>query len=617
MHSTSSPVESATRAAIFPPLALSPLSQRGRWLLVVCLGALLFFKVEYALHMTIDSDEPQHLHTVWAWTQGQLPYRDVFDNHMPLFQWLCAPLFHALGERANIVPLMRLAMIPLFFAMLWCVYGIAAALHSPRAGWCALLVTGFCRGFFFVSTELRTDDLWTLAWLGALLVLARSAPKRRSGIAFGLLVGMAFSVSMKTSLLFGTLTLAGAVVLLLRARQGRGTNWSGLAQWSAVAIGCATILPAAIGAYFALHGAWKPFCYCVFQHNVVPGVIETGGVPHAWRPFFFPVAVPLFVAFAWQVLRLKGLPSPSRTALLVLASGFYLTALWSYWPILSAEDYEPFFPMLIAGLVPVLFSMRPEGWARQPFRWEMASGVTFAMLTGAWVVPTRHFWHDDTAPDIRMVQDVLNLTAPGQFVMDGKCESIYRPRPYYYVIETMTDARLKRGLLEDDISKRLIDTATPVARLERLPSAAHRFVHANYVRITPRLLVLGKTFTSSVPTSGHHSKSAAIKFELSIPGRYSLYSIDGMAEATLDGNVLQGPVYLEAGAHELKSSTAPEQLVLVWADAIERGYQPLQEFDVKREPLHSHAPRNSGRKWRHHHRHHFSNPSDPRNLSTT
>src|SRR4051794_17888837 len=53
-----------------------------------------------------DSDEPQHLHVVWEWTQGVLPYRDFFDNHTPLFHVLFAPVLRLFGERADIVELM-------------------------------------------------------------------------------------------------------------------------------------------------------------------------------------------------------------------------------------------------------------------------------------------------------------------------------------------------------------------------------------------------------------------------------------------------------------------------------------------------------------------------------
>jgi hypothetical protein len=79
------------------------------------LALLVALKVIYAFAFRIDSDETQHLHVVWGWVNGLLPYRDLFDNHSPLFQFICSPLFRALGERADIVIPMRLAMIPLYF----------------------------------------------------------------------------------------------------------------------------------------------------------------------------------------------------------------------------------------------------------------------------------------------------------------------------------------------------------------------------------------------------------------------------------------------------------------------------------------------------------------------
>ena len=122
-------VQSAVQDREFedPAFRAAALSLRGRWVGALGLGVLLALKIVFAFHLRIDSDEPQHLHTVWAWANGQLPYRDVFDNHMPLFQFLCAPLFRAWGERADIVCLMRLAMIPLYFGSLF-----FASIGSPR-----------------------------------------------------------------------------------------------------------------------------------------------------------------------------------------------------------------------------------------------------------------------------------------------------------------------------------------------------------------------------------------------------------------------------------------------------------------------------------------------------
>src|SRR5437762_3268852 len=102
---------------------------------LLCLGT--FFKFWNVFLFRFNSDEPQHLHVVWAWTHGLVQYRDVFDNHMPLFQLLCAPILGLLGEHAADLYWMRLLMVPLYFLSLWCVYRIGTIAFSRRVGLCA------------------------------------------------------------------------------------------------------------------------------------------------------------------------------------------------------------------------------------------------------------------------------------------------------------------------------------------------------------------------------------------------------------------------------------------------------------------------------------------------
>ncbi|HXG22864.1 MAG TPA: hypothetical protein VNN62_27790, partial [Methylomirabilota bacterium] len=71
-------------------------------LISLLLVVTFVLRLLYVFHYPIDSDEPQHLHVVWGWTQGLLPYRDIFDNHMPLFHLLYAPLLALIGERASV-----------------------------------------------------------------------------------------------------------------------------------------------------------------------------------------------------------------------------------------------------------------------------------------------------------------------------------------------------------------------------------------------------------------------------------------------------------------------------------------------------------------------------------
>src|SRR5882724_3994814 len=93
-----------------------------RRLAMALIVAAAFLRALYAFRYRVDTDEPQHLHVAWAWAHGLVQYRDVFDNHMPLFHLLTAPLVRALGERADIVPVMRLAMLPGYALVLWCTY---------------------------------------------------------------------------------------------------------------------------------------------------------------------------------------------------------------------------------------------------------------------------------------------------------------------------------------------------------------------------------------------------------------------------------------------------------------------------------------------------------------
>src|ERR1700704_3845443 len=88
-------------------------------LVFLALTVMLLVRVAYIFRYRIDSDEPQHLHVVWGWVHGLLQYRDVFHKSSPLFPLLGTPLFAALGERADVLLPMRLAMLPLYGLTLW------------------------------------------------------------------------------------------------------------------------------------------------------------------------------------------------------------------------------------------------------------------------------------------------------------------------------------------------------------------------------------------------------------------------------------------------------------------------------------------------------------------
>ena len=121
---------------------------------VAAAGFLVLMVAVKIVNMTryrFDSDESQHMHVIWAWARGFVQYRDVFDNHMPLFQILFAPIFGVIGDRATILYWMRFILLPMHFVGAWCTYRIGESVFSRRAGIWAVILTGFYTKYHFSS----------------------------------------------------------------------------------------------------------------------------------------------------------------------------------------------------------------------------------------------------------------------------------------------------------------------------------------------------------------------------------------------------------------------------------------------------------------------------------
>src|SRR5438094_9848463 len=97
--------------------------------MIASAAAIVALRIAIVFRYRIDSDETQHLHVVWAWTHGLLQYRDLFDNHMPLFHILSVPLLKVAGERPETMLLVRIAMLPLFVAMALLTYRIGVSCY--------------------------------------------------------------------------------------------------------------------------------------------------------------------------------------------------------------------------------------------------------------------------------------------------------------------------------------------------------------------------------------------------------------------------------------------------------------------------------------------------------
>jgi hypothetical protein len=506
------------------------------------IAAVAALRVVLLFRYRIDSDETQHLHVAWGWANGLLPYRDVFDNHMPLFHILFAPLVAAVGERTQLLFVARVAMLPLFAAMALLTWRIGSAVWPQRVAAWATLIGCVVPDFFLCSLEFRTDDLWAACWLACIALLVLPALTFRRVALAGLMLGLAAGVSAKTSLLAACLAVA-AVATCVVMRDG-----SRLIARAAVFVGAAAVPPALIGAWFALHGAWQPFLHCTVLHNLVRS-------EHPMRVLLLPVSLTIIVLTARRILR-HDAPAAvrKRRLFLFLTASTYGAALVSLWPILETEHWLPFHPLAAAAIVPLLL---PAGGL--PLR---RISVAVAALELLRVVQLGTPWRDNTAPSVQLIARTLLLTAPREHVVDLKGEMIFRPRATYYVFEKITKRAITHGRLRDTIAADVLRTGAMVAVRdnESFPRDGRAFLNRNFLRVG-ELRVAGLM----VPCSG--------SFRIEVPGEYSVVAERGAFHGSLDGTVYRAPRYLAPGTHTLTAATAVRTSVL-WQRAAAQGMTP-------------------------------------------
>jgi hypothetical protein len=138
-------------------------------------------------------------------------------------------------------------------------------------------------------------------------------------------------------------------------------------------------------------------------------------------------------------------------------------------------------------------------------------------------------------------------------------------------METVTLERIERGLDADDVAQRCIETRTCLAAMMgRMPSAARRFVHENYLRVGPELRVAGFWLKPQMPQEN------AITFDVLIAASYELVGRDGQATGFLDGTPYEGARSLSAGRHTFVRTSVPQRLALLWSPAVARNFLPFQ-----------------------------------------
>jgi len=319
------------------------------------LGAVatgLLFRFALIFRYRFDSDEPQHMHVAWGWAHGLVQYRDVFDNHMPLFHLLSAPLFLASGDDPRLLFAARMLMVPLFAVSLILVWAIARRLFDETAAWWATALVAFFPPYFLGSLEYRTDDLWVVCWLAAVVVaISDLSPLPRSAFTCFFL-GLAFAVSMKSVLFAIALGGSALITLLLTRRDGERLPPAQVMRNAAAAAGCALAPPVLVAGGFAAAGVWRPFVYGVFEHNIFP-------FEHRWRVLWLVLLYPGARAIALAIARSGGdAPLVRKRLFVFLTVAIYTVVLAAFWPMTNAETFLPVYPLVVLLVAPLTIRSR-------------------------------------------------------------------------------------------------------------------------------------------------------------------------------------------------------------------------------------------------------------------
>jgi hypothetical protein len=581
-RSSAGPGSPARAARSAPPAPAAPpaLDERASRLVALALllaGALL--RALYVIHHRVNSDEPQHLHVAWGWTQGLLPYRDLFDNHSPLFSLAMAPLLGRVGERADVVIVMRLAMVPLVLTAMAATWAMARRLFGATAAWWAAAAAAIFPDYLRASVEYRSDQLWSALWLVSLATLLGGPLSVARCFATGLLMGATLATSMKT-VAMGAGLVAALIAVALTSGWRRPVGW--LAARLVASAAGAALVPGALVAWFAARGVLAPLLYQTVTHNVVSGLGLWSTMP--WRAWLFVHCVPLLVWLAGRLRRAAPDPATGRRrAVLLLAAGLYWATVETLWPLVTRQDYLPVFPviaLMLAAGAQALGARAARGARGEAMRRMLAIGPPAALVivSAAIVVTWEKPWPDLTASQRSQLGEVLRLTRPGERVMDFKGESIFRPRPSPLVMEEITLERIANGEMADDIPARMRATATPVARtdLGLFPETTRSFIAAHYLPVGAWRVAglrIGPT-AGSAPTR---------RFDLEIAGRYAAITPRGPARGRLDGAPAGTPRLLAVGPHEYDAAPGEGTVYLVWAAALERGFTPLDHADLREE----------------------------------
>jgi hypothetical protein len=266
-----------------------------------------------------------------------------------------------------------------------------------------------------------------------------------------------------------------------------------------------------------------------------------------------------------------------RRAFVLIVCGTYFLLLKNFWMSITRQDLLPLYPLAFVLIASALLAFsdalaRYKSSVFQIFRVvPLPAFVVFVEIF--FLVRMQPPWKDGTREHTVLLRSILALTNPSDYVLDCKGETVFRRRCSRLVLEMLTLRAIARGIFVDDAPQRAVETRTCVAATiisERFSERTRRFVEQNYLPVAGNLRVAGIIVTPS------SNDPRQFNFQVVIPASYKIISRDHNVSGVLDGKSYDGARFLEPGMHTFESTSTSNELFLLWAQAVDRGFIPVQ-----------------------------------------
>jgi Dolichyl-phosphate-mannose-protein mannosyltransferase len=519
------------------------------------IGVLLVVRCLAVFQLKTDSDEAQHLHMIYGWLSGELPYRDRFDNHTPLLYLIFLPLAAFVGETPQIILLARMAEFPISLGMLALIYLIGRRLADREVALWTLATTLAFADWSLKSVEFRPDVLWSCCWFLAIWILAREPEQLtiRRFLLAGVILGTALCVSIKTTFLAPALALGWTGAWLLCADLRRALPVKRVICCALAAGAGFVIVPAALFGWLISNGTTlETLEFCLFRANRAD--FESARILKS---------LALGAIVLWLAWRMRGRSAPGIAVAVFLSAAIYTVALVGFSPELRKQTFLPVYPVFI------LFAWQyGADFLRHPRPQAIpVVGLTVCGVAFTHLMIEGRLWEDGLRDQRELLKDTLKLTRPGDYLMDRKGETIFRRRPVYLVYQHATVQGIKEGRLTDPDPALLTRTGTAITigKVMGLTDPMRQFIKKNYIPAGDgRLRVAGRSLLFY-----EEGGRLVARAPVMIAGDYVVLKGD---------NVLQQTRVEQAGWHDVDLGGEPGPATLFWKPAWDAGFRPLQEM---------------------------------------